>query len=81
MLEIVNNSTLTNDFEKVPKTSLNFREIISPKNKKIHDPFFAPVEYTQVFSIKFPFFPNLSILDLIFNEGPNSHTILQKSIR
>ena len=81
MLEIENNSTLTTDFEKVPENSLNFREIISPKNKKIPDPFFAPVEYTQVFSIKFPFFPNLSILDLIFNEGPNSQNILQKSTR
>lgn len=81
MLEIENNSTLTNDFEKVPETSLNFREIISPKNKKNPDPFFTPLEYTQVFSVKFSFFSNLSILDLIFNEGPNSQNILQKSIR
>jgi hypothetical protein len=34
-------------------------------------------EYIQVFSNKFGFIPNLSILDLIFNEGPNAVNYLQ----
>ena len=33
--------------------------------------------YTQVFSEKHGFTPHLSILDLLFNEGPNTETYLQ----
>lgn len=33
--------------------------------------------YTQVFSNKHGFIPNLSILDLLFNEGPNALTYLE----
>jgi hypothetical protein len=35
------------------------------------------VPYTQVFSNKYGFTPNLSILDLLFNKGPESMRILQ----
>ena len=35
-------------------------------------------KYTQVFDDKFGFIPNLSILDLLFMEGPNAITYLQK---
>jgi hypothetical protein len=81
LLEIENSTILTTDFEKVPKEFLNFRETISPKNKTLPDPNFQPAEYTQVFSDKFGFTPNLSILDLLFNEGPNSYTILEESLK
>lgn len=81
LLEIENNSKLTQDFEEVPENTLNFREMISPKNKSNTDTAFQPKEYTQVFSEKFGFTPNLSILDLLFNEGPNSYTILKESIK
>ena len=80
-LEIENKIVLTDDFEKVPLGTLNFRESISPKLAKYNDPRFIDVPYTQVFSEKFDFIPNLSILDLLFNEGPNAHTILTKSIK
>ncbi|MBO6025856.1 MAG: WbqC family protein [Bacteroidales bacterium] len=46
----------------------DFREAFSPKVNP--DPNAFP-EYYQVFSNKYPFTPNLSILDLLFNEGPN----------
>lgn len=36
-------------------------------------------EYAQVFTEKYGFTPNLSILDLIFNVGPESKQILQAS--
>ena len=71
---------LTDDFEKTDSSTLNFREAISPKKQKTkHDPDFHPQEYTQVFAEKFGFVPNLSILDLLFNEGPNSYNILERS--
>ena len=46
------------------------RNIISPKhNIKFYENF---PTYTQVFNSKYGFIPNLSIIDLIFNEGPNA---------
>lgn len=40
----------------------------------------APIEYYQVRHDKFGFLPHLSVLDLIFNMGPESPLILQKMI-
>ena len=73
--------TLTDDFERVPKNTIILRETITPKKHKAgQDPFFKAAGYTQVFSEKFKFSPNLSILDLLFNEGPNSYKILSSSL-
>jgi len=79
--EIEDHSQLTEDFEKVPPATINLREAISPKNKTQHDPQFTPLPYTQVFEEKFGFIPNLSILDLLFNEGPNAYTFLIKNMK
>jgi len=51
----------------------DLREAFSPKNELEA---IALPEYYQVFSAKFPFAPDLSILDLLFNEGPNSTSYL-----
>ncbi len=76
-MEIPAELKLTPDFEQTPETCLNFREKISPKaHLTASDPNFAMSPYTQVFGEKFGFIPNLSILDLLFNEGPSAHSIL-----
>jgi hypothetical protein len=80
LLEIDNNAILTDDFEKVSEGTINLRESISPKIKMQNELHFQPVEYTQVFSDKLGFVSNLSILDLLFNEGPNGYSILEESI-
>ena len=51
----------------------DFREILSPKNE-IEVSNFKP--YSQVFIEKHSFIPNLSIIDLLFNKGPDSIDIL-----
>lgn len=80
ILEIWPEMELTTGFEKIPATCLNFREAIHPKQKKVYpDPNFTPVPYSQVFEDKFEFIPNLSIIDLLFNCGPESYEILLKS--
>jgi len=80
LMEIENNFYLTQGFEEVSEDTLNYRDIISPKNKTRPDPQFQAQQYTQVFTEKYGFTPNLSILDLLFNEGPNCYTILKKSL-
>lgn len=47
----------------------DLREAFSPKRQVENYSF---PEYYQVFNTKFPFAPDLSILDLIFNEGPDA---------
>ncbi|MBV5313871.1 MAG: WbqC family protein [Prolixibacteraceae bacterium] len=80
LLEIETELKLTNDFEQIPETCLNFREQISPKTHLIDaDPQFVAQPYTQVFTEKFGFIPDLSILDLLFNEGPSAHSLLDES--
>jgi hypothetical protein len=77
ILEIPVRLTLTEDFEQVPENCLNFREQITPKTHLIDpDAHFIAKPYTQVFDEKFGFVPDLSILDLLFNEGPSAHTVL-----
>lgn len=82
ILEIQVDLKLTEDFEQIPVNCLNFREKINPKaHRNAHDPVFVAQPYTQVFSEKFGFVPDLSILDLLFNEGPSAHSVLLQSFR
>lgn len=80
LLEIESTLINTDDFEQIPEDCLNFREQISPKSHLIlPDPSYEAQAYTQVFSEKFGFVPDLSILDLLFNEGPSAAEILENS--
>lgn len=77
---------------KIPvSSSMAFTEItgetdprffIHPKKEQaVVDPDFQPVVYHQVFSDRHGFHANLSILDLLFNEGPAALSILHKSLK
>ena len=66
-------------FFEIPDNLIDCRNIIHPKeSKKKKDKYFDPVSYNQVFINKYGFIPNLSIIDLLFNEGPNSEENLRK---
>ena len=55
--------------EDLPEDIFDFREAIDPKHPAV-DADFVPLRYYQVFERKSGFRPNLSILDLLFNMGP-----------
>ena len=60
----------TNSYEKSMDNFTDNRNLIHPKLKPTSN--FSDKKYYQVFQEKFGFIPNLSIYDLIFNEGPSS---------
>jgi hypothetical protein len=63
----------TKTFEKTVIGSMDFRFLVD--NRKEKEQKFKP--YVQVFDDKHGFIPNLSILDLICNEGPNALMYLE----
>ncbi len=63
----------TQIFEKEPETKTDFRSLVN-RNYEVN----SLESYTQVFTEKHSFIPNLSILDLLFNEGPNAELYLKK---
>ena len=78
ILEISTNIEFTTSFDNNISDIDDFRELIHPK-KGSTDQNFKPIEYTQVFKDKYGFLPNLSIIDLLFSEGPNSIMFLHRT--
>ena len=72
MLKVKKDIVHTTDYVREAENDL--REAFSPK--KPVDATLFPTYY-QVFSEKFPFAPDLSVLDLVFNEGPEAVGYLQ----
>ncbi|WP_406684748.1 WbqC family protein [Seonamhaeicola sp. MEBiC1930] len=60
-------------FKKTTENELDLRSLVNAK-KEQHQQFDV---YTQVFNNKHGFINNLSILDLLFNEGPNAVNYLE----
>lgn len=59
----------------------DYRNSMHPKpSRQKVDPYFKPVPYFQVFLSRYGFTANLSILDLIFNTGPDASGILKSSV-
>jgi hypothetical protein len=54
-----------------PLSTIDFRSAIQPKHPA-PDPDFQPRRYYQVYEAKHGFLPNLSIVDLLFNMGPEA---------
>ena len=72
-LKIKNEVLLTDSYQTVFENIVDYREIIHPKKPAVM-PETKP--YYQVFSDKNGFFPELSIVDLLFNQGPQSKNYL-----
>ena len=68
------------EVEEMPKNKVqDLRNVISPKRPYEIRNFYEPISYQQNFGNTFV--PNLSILDLLFCQGPESGSILKNSIK
>ncbi|WP_053975550.1 WbqC family protein [Mangrovimonas xylaniphaga] len=72
-LQLDINFETTSEYHKDPTPLEDFRSLVNSKGEPQRD-FEA---YTQVFGDKHGFISNLSILDLLFCEGPNAITYLE----
>lgn len=63
----------TKTYEKIATRKIDYRHLINSKKEQP----FTFNKYTQVFNEKHGFINNLSILDLLFNEGTNALTYLE----
>jgi len=76
LLDINVKISKTEKFEKSPgKGITDLRSAIHPKRVSSHTLPVKPLSYIQVFGKKFV--PNLSVLDLLFCEGPNSGYVIR----
>lgn len=72
LVDIFPHVSLTTAYAReAPAGMRDFRETIRPKHP-VADPDFVPRPYYQVYGQRHGFLPNLSILDLLFNMGPES---------
>lgn len=76
LLDIETSISYSSEYEK-EFDGYDLREVIHPKKEYLEQvPGFTPKPYYQVFEQKFGFQSNLSIIDLLFNMGPESVLVL-----
>ncbi len=73
MLHLRTPVSLTEGFASAPESITDLRAAINPKREPAGSPF---KEYYQVFNARRGFIPNLSIIDLLFCEGPEAYSYL-----
>jgi len=73
-LEMENNISFTKTYEPIPGSLIDLRQLADAK----HEPVYGFNSYTQVFDKKHGFIHNLSILDLLFNEGTSGLQYLEE---
>lgn len=73
-LQLEKEVTYTQEYFKIPDDSIkDLRHLIVSKK----EPVYPLPEYHQLFNDKHGYLSNLSILDLLFNEGPNAISYLE----
>lgn len=72
-LKLSINYKFTSEYIDDLQPSFNYREMMSPKK---NDDSLNNKAYYQVFEDKHQFIPNLSIVDLLFNQGPQARLYL-----
>lgn len=75
---VKNKLRLSDEFMTPEDAPNDFRYSISPKIKEAITGYTEPV-YIQAFSDRYGFVPGLSIIDMLFNNGPETYALLQRS--
>lgn len=76
-LQLELKTSKTKVYQKKVEDINDFRYLVNAKK----EPDYTFDIYTQVFDDKYGFIPNLSILDLLFNEGPNAINYLESQTK
>lgn len=80
--EIIINKEFSYSNEYVSFYVNDYRMSINPKEKHwVKDTKFNQIEYTQVFTEKFGYISDLSIIDILFNKGPETELYLKECIK
>jgi hypothetical protein len=80
-LKIKPEFSLSDSYVKMPSEMTDLRNSIMPKRPVKKDFMIGPFEpYTQVFPDRHEFIPNLSIIDLLFNLGPEAAGYLKRHV-
>ena len=81
LLQIPATSTFTSIYEKAPAgDTITVNRSIPKARLSTPDPHFTSIPYSQVFESKYGFIPNLSIIDLLFNEGGHARDVLEEGL-
>ena len=72
LLKLKPNYSFSTAYHDSYPDAIDLRNMIGPKEEKTTDAGFRIIPYSQVFETRHGFLPNLSIVDLLFNQGPRA---------